>query len=150
VAAGLGPQLKRRSLGSNQRSMTDPVQRAAPRPPFQLTIALRVATALVIVLALVLIVAGLVLPLMPLGASVAEGLRRSAIGAIRSLLLGVVLLTAARALRRGSRRGAAITIAVLLIMTMNALLARGLHAWPVVVVAAVLTAPIVHDWHRLA
>jgi hypothetical protein len=99
-------------------------------------------------LGIILVIAGLTLPLFLTVDSISEGVRQAGLPAILRIAVGASLLVGARWLRQGRRHGAAVLTAALL--SINALVVRGWSGLVIALVAGLLAVPILTRWRILA
>src|ERR1041385_2858547 len=123
---------------------------AHPRSDFRLDGTLRVVSTVLAALGIILVIAGLTLPLFLTVDSISEGVRQAGLPAILRIAVGASLLVGARWLRQGRRHGAAVLTAALLILSINALVVRGWSGLVIAIVAGLLAVPILTRWRILA
>jgi|ERR1041385_485357 len=121
---------------------------AHPRSDFRLDGTLRVVSTVLAALGIILVIAGLTLPLFLTVDSISEGVRQAGLPAILRIAVGASLLVGARWLRQGRRHGAAVLTAALL--SINALVVRGWSGLVIALVAGLLAVPILTRWRILA
>ncbi len=123
---------------------------AAPRLEFHPDGTVRALSTLLTAVGLLLVIAGLTLPLLLPVDTVAEGFRRGGLAAILRVGVGASLVLGSRWLRQGRRHGVAVLTAALVIISTNALVVRGWRGAVVASVAGVLLVPLLRRWRTLA